>query len=104
MRLQCRKLICTTGLVIGLAASQTPPLPKSFEVASVRPHQGTTFRTGPLTVSGKLIRLQGYTLFGLILDAYHVRDYQLAISFKAEREDLVDTMCNVAAKVRAKAD
>ncbi|HEY1758663.1 MAG TPA: hypothetical protein VGG72_25045 [Bryobacteraceae bacterium] len=50
----------------------------AFEVASIHQEQGHFVRPGPFTVSSPLIRLEGYTIFGLVMDAYHLRDYQLA--------------------------
>jgi uncharacterized protein (TIGR03435 family) len=74
-------------------------LAQSFEVASVKPHQGPlTFRSGPLTVSSPLIRLEGYTVYGLVLDAYHIRDFQLKFAPAIRPEDVADTMYDVAAK------
>lgn len=70
----------------------------AFEVASVRPHQGPIRRSGPLTVSGPLIRLQGYTIFGLILDAYHLRDFQLSFGPKIRPEVIADDMYDIAAR------
>lgn len=72
---------------------------QAFEVASVRPHQGTGLRTSPLAVSGPLIRLQGYTLFGLVMDAYHLRDFQLEFGPVARRTDVVEAMYDISAKV-----
>jgi uncharacterized protein (TIGR03435 family) len=74
---------------------------QSFEVASVRQHQGApAFRSGPLTVAGRLIRLSGYTVYGLILDAYHVRDFQIMVAPGAvsRQEDLYDTTYDVVAR------
>jgi uncharacterized protein (TIGR03435 family) len=80
----------------------TPALwPQSFEVASVRRHRGSdVFRTGPLTVSGPLVRLEGYTIFGLILDAYHVRDFQISAApeVRAHPEEVFDAMYDVVAR------
>jgi uncharacterized protein (TIGR03435 family) len=71
----------------------------SFEVASIRAHQGSSFRSGPLTVSGPLIRLEGYTVFGLVMDAYHLRDFQLAFGSVARQDDIYDAMYDIVARV-----
>src|SRR6185312_7525087 len=75
--------------------------PQSFEVASVRRHRGAdVFRTGPLTVSGPLVRLEGYTIFGLILDAYDLRDFQVSAApeVRAHPEEIFDAMYDVVAR------
>jgi uncharacterized protein (TIGR03435 family) len=71
----------------------------AFEVASIRAHQGSSFRSGPLTVSGPLIRLEGYTVFGLVMDAYHLRDFQLAFGSVARPDDIYDAMYDIVARV-----
>jgi len=70
----------------------------AFEVASIHAHQGSSFRSGPLTVSGPLIRLEGYTVFGLVMDAYHLRDFQLAFRSVARPDDIYDAMYDVVAR------
>jgi uncharacterized protein (TIGR03435 family) len=52
----------------------------------------------PLQVSSPLIRLEGYTLFGLLLDAYGVRDYQVSMEKGVSPEDVLDTLYDVRAK------
>lgn len=79
-------------------AAQQDAAGMSFEVASVRAHQGSSFRSGPLTVSGPLIRLEGYTVFGLVMDAYHLRDFQLAFGSAARPDDIYDAMYDVTAR------
>jgi uncharacterized protein (TIGR03435 family) len=78
--------------------AQPDPAPAAFEVASIRPHQGSVMRTGPLTVSSSLIRLEGYTVFGLVMDAYHLKDYQLAFGVVAPKDDIYDTMYDIVAR------
>jgi uncharacterized protein (TIGR03435 family) len=74
-------------------------LAQKFEVASVKPHKGNFIRSGPLVVTGPLIRLEGYTIFGLIIDAYHLRDYQLQAGFKGLKpEDIADDMYDISAR------
>lgn len=85
-------------LYVSRFSAQPSPAPLSFEVASVRPHKGSNFRTGPLTVSGPLIRMEGYTVFGLVMDAYHVRDFQLVFGNVARPDDIYDTMYDIVAR------
>ncbi len=91
--------VCVALCLFTLATSSIPG--QSFEVASLRQHQGApAFRSGPLTVSGPLIRLTGYTVYGLILDAYHIRDFQIAVAPGAvnRQEDLYDATYDVVAR------
>jgi uncharacterized protein (TIGR03435 family) len=78
-----------------------PPVPprKAFEVTSIRRYQGDERRPGPLSVSSTLIRLQGYTVFGLVMDAYHLRDFQLSFGSVAPENDIYDTMYDIVARV-----
>jgi uncharacterized protein (TIGR03435 family) len=77
---------------------QPDPGPKAFEVASVRPHRGSVMRTGPLVVSSPLIRMEGYTVFGLVMDAYNVRAFQLGFGAVAPREDIYGAMYDIVAR------
>jgi uncharacterized protein (TIGR03435 family) len=79
-------------------AAQQEGAGTTFEVASIRAHQGSSFRSGPLTVSGPLIRLEGYTVFGLVMDAYHLRDFQLAFGSVAPPDGIYDAMYDVVAR------
>jgi uncharacterized protein (TIGR03435 family) len=71
---------------------------QAFEVASVRQHQGSFYRTGPFTVSSPLIRLEGYTIFGLVMDAHHLRDDQLAFGAVARPDDVYNTQYDIVAR------
>ena len=82
-----------TFAAIALSLAQQP----AFEVASVRQYKGSGHRNGPLEAKSPLIRLQGYTVFGLVLDAYHLRDFQLDFG-KARPEDIADTMYDISAR------
>lgn len=77
---------------------QPDPEPRAFEVASVRPHKGSAIRTGAFVVSSPLIRMEGYTVFGLVMDAYNVRDFQLAFGAVAPREDIYGAMYDIVAR------
>jgi len=70
----------------------------AFEVASVRQRQGSVYRTGPFVVSSPVIRLEGYTIFGLVMDAYHLRDDQLAFGIVAHPDDIYDTQYDIVAR------
>ena len=55
-------------------------------------------RSGPLQVSGTLIRLEGYTVFGLALDAYNVRAYQLSVGTAVHPEAISGDMYDIVAR------
>jgi uncharacterized protein (TIGR03435 family) len=84
-------------LASGLALAQSADT-ESFEVASVRPHQGDAIHAGSLSVTSPLVRLEGYTVFGLVMDAYHLRDYQLQFGSAAPKEDIYGTMYDIVAR------
>jgi uncharacterized protein (TIGR03435 family) len=71
---------------------------QSFEVASVRPHKGSIIRSGPLLVSSSLIRLEGYTVFGLAMDVYNVRAYQLSPGTAVRPEEIAGDMYDIVAR------
>jgi uncharacterized protein (TIGR03435 family) len=50
---------------------------ETFEVASIKPHEGPTPRILDFSSSGPLIKLEAYTIRGLIHEAYHLKDYQI---------------------------
>ena len=63
-----------------------------FVLATVRsPTPGIDLPNGALTVSSPLIGLEGYTVFGLVMDAYRLRDDQLAFGTVARPDDIYNT-------------
>jgi uncharacterized protein (TIGR03435 family) len=89
-------LIIATSISTTLIAQIDPA--KTFEVASVRQHQGTVFRSGPLIVDDPLLRLEGYTIYGLIMDAWHLRDFQLKIPPAIPKDDIYNKMYDIVAR------
>jgi uncharacterized protein (TIGR03435 family) len=88
-------------MVIGAfpLSGQPEPPQAAFEVASVRPHKGSGFRSGPLyTVSSPLVRMEGYTVFGLIMDAWNLRDFQISVAAAVPKEDIYNTLYDVVAR------
>ena len=49
----------------------------AFEVASIKPHDGPTPRILDFSSSGPLVKLEAYTIAGLILEAYKLKSYQI---------------------------
>jgi uncharacterized protein (TIGR03435 family) len=49
----------------------------TFEVASIKPHEGPTPRILDFSSSGPLLKLEAYTIEGLIHEAYNVKSYQI---------------------------
>ena len=91
------KILIVVGAFTGSVLAQ-PQGEARFEVASIRQQQGNVFRSGPLTVADPLIRLTGYTIFGVVMDAYHVRDFQLKISPDIPKDDVLNKMYNIVAR------
>ena len=86
-------------LALVALVSALPLFPQTFEVASVRQHHGAdVFRAGPLEVSGTLVRLDGYTVYGLIMDAWNLSDIVVAPHAAASPEDIYNTMYDVVGR------
>jgi len=92
-------LFAVTACALGQgSAENTGP---KFEVASIRLHPPSVKfdgRSGPLTFSGTLLRLRGYTLFGLVMDAWNLHDYQLRFARSIPGEEFADVMYDVVAR------
>lgn len=72
-----------TAALIGATSlwvlAQPAALPPTFEVASVKPHQGPIPRGGGrLTISGPRLTIPDYTAAGLLAFAYNVKSYQIS--------------------------
>jgi uncharacterized protein (TIGR03435 family) len=89
------RLLFVAGMAVASLLGQA-----AFEVTSVKPYNGPLFRSGPPAVSGTLVRAEGYTLFGLILDAYGIRDFQIATAprFAFRADDLYDARYSIEAR------
>jgi len=94
----CRIVLTLVAILQSSAIAQSDAARRTFEVASVRQHQGIVFRSGPFTVSDPLIRLEGYTIYGLVMDAYGLRDFQLKISSEIPKDDVYNTMYDIVAR------
>jgi uncharacterized protein (TIGR03435 family) len=55
-----------------------PSSAPSFEVASIRPHEGPLSRIADFSISGPRVTYGGYNASLLILEAYSLRNFQLA--------------------------
>jgi uncharacterized protein (TIGR03435 family) len=75
-----------------------------FEAASVRLHKLTgpadvpMMRNGPLVVSSSLLRLEGYTIYGLVMDAWNLRDFQISLAPGVNPDDVADTTYDIIAR------
>ena len=74
-----------------------PALAQTFEVASIRLHPDDQV-FGQATTSSPLVRLSGYTIFGLVMDAYGLHDYQLSFGNVAPKDDVYNTRYDIAAR------
>ena len=50
----------------------------AFEVASIHPEQGADYSYLDFSASGPRVRLEGYNLRGLIMEAYNFRNFQVS--------------------------
>lgn len=52
----------------------------AFEVASIRPHPAPLNRIADYSASGPRLSLGGYSIFLLVLEAYNLRNFQVAVA------------------------
>jgi len=69
-----------------------------FETASVREHRGNAIRSGPFQVNSTLITMEGYTVFGLVMDAWNVKDYQVKVRPDVPADDIFGAMYDIVAR------
>lgn len=91
-------LVCAVSAWAPLALSQQPGAP-SFEVASIRPKQPPFRALFTAQMSGSLVRFEGYTLAGLVAEAYGVKGYQ--VNADAVSESARTAYYDVEARVSA---
>jgi uncharacterized protein (TIGR03435 family) len=85
-------LTLATSLVLAqqpLAQPPTNPIRQAlaFEVASIHPHQGPLYSIMDFSSSGPRVRLEGYNLRGLIMEAYNFRNFQVSMPGIDEQEN-----------------
>ena len=78
-------LICPFN---SLRAQSTSPL--AFEVASIRLHTAPLHAIMDLTISGTLVRMEGYNFAQLVMEAYHVKSFQLSLPRALNPDDHYD--------------
>jgi uncharacterized protein (TIGR03435 family) len=61
------------------AASPSAAAPV-FAVASIRPHQGLLSVVMGFDASGPRLTLEGYNMWGLVMEAYNLRNYQVSFA------------------------
>jgi uncharacterized protein (TIGR03435 family) len=71
------------AIVLGMAvqalyAQQAPRL--SFDVTSIRPHEGPLSRIADFSISGQRVNYGGYNLVLLLLEAYNLRNFQVSVA------------------------
>jgi uncharacterized protein (TIGR03435 family) len=86
-------LVVTVNLV-----GQNPVSPLAFEVASIRATPKPWHILRNYTASGPRLTLEGYNAAGLIMEAYNLKNYQLALPKTPARAAEADTFYNIAAK------
>lgn len=73
------RVLAAAALLAAALGAQSPP-PTAFEVASIRQHTGPLHTMDTTSISGTLVRYQGYTVGALVREAYHLNRYQLSLA------------------------
>ena len=81
------------ALISALYAQAQRP---EFEVASVRLHQGTIVAIGGLDISGSHVTVPASTVADLVVNAFGIKDYQLAGAADWMRSDRYDIVAEAA--------
>lgn len=66
-------------LTLAACALHAQPTPPSFEVASIRPHEGPLQRIGDFAISGARVTYGGYNPILLVMEAYNLKRFQVDI-------------------------
>jgi uncharacterized protein (TIGR03435 family) len=69
----------------------------AFDVASIRPHQGPLRVIAGFTASGPRLRLEGYNLRLLVMEAYNVRGYRVSFAGSDPEREQRDTYYDIEA-------
>src|SRR5690349_13030451 len=79
------------------AYGQSAAVPRSFEVASIRPRQGPFSRLFIISSTGPRFTAEACTILELIMYAYKLKSYQVSFATPlAEREARYDVMAKAA--------
>lgn len=76
-----------TLLMSYMAFAQVASSPLAFEVASVKPHLAPLSRILGFSSSGARLTLEAYPLTGLIMEAYNLKNYQVAFAASVPAQD-----------------
>ena len=76
----------STAILPALASSPSAK-PLAFEVASIHVHQGPIQSFMDFSSSGPRVRLAGYNLRGLVMEAYNLRSFQVIMPGIEEHQD-----------------
>ena len=77
----------TILLVSSAALAQPAPVPSAFEVASVKIHDGPPYTICGFSSSGPRATWLVCTAYGLVIEAYGLKNYQVSFSSLAQRPD-----------------
>lgn len=96
-------LVLATSPALAQGASAEPstkPIRQalSFEVASIHPHQGPLQRIMDFSSSGPRVRLEGYNLRGLVMEAYNLRNFQVSMPSAVDEQQ--NTFYDIVANAR----
>jgi uncharacterized protein (TIGR03435 family) len=95
-----KPLLLLTLTLTSLLPAQ-PATSPTFEVASIKPpHHSDRYipRTGSITDPSTLIRLENWTLFGLIHEAWKLHDYQIRFHPSIKGETVADDLYDIVAR------
>ena len=81
--------------IFGCVGAAAPP---AFEVASIRPDPGPWRVLHTYRSSGPRLTLEGYYLFDLVTEAYHLKNYQVILAKSVPEKLALGTYYNVVAK------
>lgn len=84
-----------------IALAQSPTAPRAFEVASIRPHPGPLHVMMGFTSSGPRLNLEAYAPIELVMEAYDLKDYQVAAASSLKLQDTI--FYDIAAKAEGDA-
>jgi uncharacterized protein (TIGR03435 family) len=93
------RAIPSAALIIGAlcqAFGQSAPPARKFEVASVKVRQGAP--QWKFAISGTRLTIESYTLFGLVREAYSLRNYQIQRTGAPPLLSSDDTLYDITAK------
>lgn len=85
------RVIIGANLIVLLSSGvfgQSAVPSRTFEVASIRPHDGPLHTIFGFSSSGTRVTLEGYSSFGLVMEAYKLKNYQVSFPPSVPQADV----------------